>query len=71
MKEPKSGRREEKEGGQVLNELFDQIHIKGEAAMKQLRPPQTQCFDFSSPSQLLSLLGTISSMYRFTYPTSP
>ena len=27
----------------MLNEPFDQIHIKGEAAMKQLHPPQTQC----------------------------
>lgn len=73
MRESKSGRKEEKEWGQLLNELFDQMHITGKVVMKQLQPLQTQCFGFSSPSQPLSPPGTVSEHvpYQFTYPISP
>lgn len=27
-----------------VSELFDQVHIKGELAMKELQPLRTQCF---------------------------
>lgn len=59
-KHHRSGRkeeREEREWGQMLSKLFDQIHTKGEPAMKQLRLPWTQYFGFSSPSEPLSSPG--------------
>lgn len=36
----------------MLNELFDQIHVKGKVAMKERQPAQTQCVGFPSPSSI-------------------
>ena len=33
----------------MLNEVFDQIHVKSKVAMKELQPAQSQCVGFPSP----------------------